>query len=486
MKSNRTFQSSLVPWLLVGCFFIFFALSWILVLRDPRAVIGIGNLYPALKELLFVWQIQAAGYGINSLPTILFAGASLAALICYVVSLKQKITLQKTIIFAVVFQAIAFLSFPILSTDIFSYIMSHRVATVHGENIWHVQPLAFPDDQFAVMADWKDTTSVYGAMHYLLYLGPSLLGQNDLLTLVVLFKLVPTVFAFGLMYIFYKLLLFYKFTDPSLWMRFLFWNPLFVLEIFGSGHNDSMMLFFAVLAWYLYVRNYWFVSGIALALAVQIKLIPIVLFFYCLIALVKNKKLQSAFIYALGFFGINALAFLFMQTNVQEFLQRVVYNGGVYWQSLPTVLQSIYPSALTAIPIIFVLFVIGYTVFKLRRAIDPLESYTVVILLYLVFVSSAYWNWYVLWILPFIPFIKNKNVFFLTIVLTATSLFAYPLLWVIHRINTPSVVWPILQYTFIFGTILLTYLLLKSRNKLFIKALSYTGINILIDEKAKN
>lgn len=486
MKSSKSSQFSFISWVLVGCFIIFFILSWVLVLRDPRAVIGIGNLYPELKESLFLWQAQAAGYGINSLPTILFALASLIAFVCYFISLKQKISLQKTILFACIFQAIAFLSFPILSTDIFSYIMSHRVSTVHGENIWHVQPLAFPDDQFAVMADWKDTTSVYGAMHYLLYLGPSLIGQNDLWTLVLLFKLIPVVFALGLLYILYKLLLLYEFKDPSLWLRFVFWNPLFVLEIFSSGHNDSMMLFFSLLAWYLYARKYWLFSGIAVALAVQIKLIPLVLFFYCLFALIKNKNLRSGLLYGIGFFSINTVAFLFMQTNVQEFLQRVAYNGGVYWQSLPTVLQSLYPAAVAAIPIIFVLFVIGYTLFQLRKEIDPIQSYAIIILIYLLFVSSAYWNWYVLWLLPFLPFIKSRNILLTTIFLSITSLFAYPLLWVIHRINTPSLLWPVLQYLFIFGTVILVYSLLQSRNRLFLKALSALGINNLIAEKVKN
>lgn len=486
MKSHKRTESSLLSWLLVGCYSIFFFLSWILVLRDPRAVIGIGNLYPALKETLFALQTQAAGYGINSIPTILFAVVSLTAFVLYFISLKHKINLQKTIIFAFIFQAIALLSFPILSTDIFSYIMSHRVTTVHEENIWHVKPAAFPDDQFAVMADWKDTTSVYGAMHYLLYLGPSLIGQNDLTTLVLLFKLISVLFGFGLMYVFYKLLVFYEFKDPAVWIRFLFWNPLFIVEIFGSGHNDVMMLFFALLAWYMYVRNYWVASGVTLALAVQIKLIPLVLFFYSLLRLVKNKQLKPGFVYALGFFGVNIFAFLFMQTNVQEFLQRVAYNGGVYWQSLPTVLQALSPPSVSAIPMVFILFVIGYTVFRLRQEIDPLQSYTIVILVYLLFVSSAYWNWYILWILPFVPFIKNKNVFILTLLLTFTSLFAYPLLWSIHRINTPSFIWPILQYVFIFGPGLLVYILLQKQNGLLSKALSVTGINNLIAEKPKN
>lgn len=486
MKLHNPLKSTVTPWTLIICYIVFLILSWVLVLRDPRAIIGIGNLYPILRDTLFALQAQAAGYGINSIPTILFICNAALSLVVYLISFKQKINLKKTIIYAAVFQIITFLSFPILSTDIFSYIMSERVSTTHNQNIWQVKPAAFPDDQYAVLADWKDTTSVYGAVHYLLYLPPSLIGQNDLVTLVLLFKIVPAVFAVGLMIVFYKLLLLYKAKDPALWLRVVFWNPLFILEIFGSGHNDSMMLFFTMLAWLFYLRRNWLVSGVVIALAVQIKLIPIVLFFFCLLSLIINKKLRSALVYALAFFATNTIAFLFMQTNAQDFLQRVAYNGGVYWQSLPNVLQSLYPAAVVAIPIIFVLWVIGYTLGILRKDFDPLEAFVSVLLVYLLFVSSAYWNWYVLWIFPFIVFIKNRNIFILVLLLTCTSLLAYPLLWIIHRINTPSVVWPVLQYVFVSGTIMAFYLLLRLRNKLFDRFLIFIGINNLIDAKPKN
>jgi len=52
------------------------------------------------------------------------------------------------------------------------------VATVHHENVWKVKPAAFPNDAFSQLADWKETTNVYGGLNYFLYEEPSVIGQK--------------------------------------------------------------------------------------------------------------------------------------------------------------------------------------------------------------------------------------------------------------------------------------------------------------------
>lgn len=468
---------------MVFSFISFFVLSWILLFRDPRALIGISNFYPGIKDFLFSAQILLSQYGLNTIPTIAFAFTAIAALIAYVLSLTQKISLKNTILFACIFQAITFFSFPILSTDIFSYIFSERVSTVHHENIWQVKPAVFPDDQFGVLADWKDTTSVYGGVHYLLYLIPSLIGQNDLLTLVVLYKIIPAIFAIGAMAIFYSLLVHFKMREPERMLRFVFWNPLLILELLGSGHNDSMMLFFTLLSIFFYYRKAWLFAGIAIALAVQIKLIPLVLFFFGIIALLRNKKNRDALVYAGGFIVINSALFIYMQVSLVEFVQRVAYNGGVYWQSLQTIIQTFTPGQSGFVVYVFLLWLAYYTL-RSWKNVDPVYAYVVVLLVYLIFVSAAYWNWYVLWLFPLVPFIANRKVAMTVLKLSATSLLAYPLLWIIHRINTPSPIWPVMQYLFIFGPPIAVYLLASYKKVFFNTLLKRLRLHDLIAEKA--
>ncbi len=483
MKLHKSQLPIIIASLLSLCFFTYLILSWVLLFRDPRAIIGIGNLYPAAKDFLFSMQTILSGYGLNSIPTIIFAAVSVAAVILYLIALKVKFTLKQIILFTVLFQIVTFVSFPILSTDIFSYIFSERVATVHGENIWQVKPATFPDDQFGVLADWKDTTSVYGGIHFLLYLLPSYIGQNDLVTLVILYKLVPALFAAGIFYVLYLVLKEQKKNYLNWALIFVFWNPIFILEIFGSGHNDSMMIFFTLLSYYFFRKKLWFFAGIILALAVQVKLIPIVLFFFCLLSLVKKKKYLGLLSFVAGFVSINTLLFSFMQVNLIEFLQRVAYNGGVYWQSLPTVLLLFQPQLIQVVFVLFLLWLLYFTWQVWKHDIEPVYAYIVVLLVYLLFISTAYWNWYVLWILPLIPLVLDKKLLLTTVGLSITSLFAYPLLWVIYRINTQSVIWPIITYILIFIPPITLNVLYMFRKKDLEVILSKVRLNHLIAEK---
>ncbi|MGH7203663.1 MAG: hypothetical protein ACREHC_04435 [Candidatus Levyibacteriota bacterium] len=481
---KKVLQTFTLPWLLLLCFLLFTILSWILVFRDPRAIIGIGNLYPDLKTWLFSTQTHLSHYGLNSIPTILFAIISLVAIVAYIRSLAEEISLKKTILFALFFQIIIFSSYPILSTDIFSYIFSERVSTTHHQNIWQVKPAAFPNDQFGVLADWKDTTSVYGGVHYLLYIIPSLLGGNDLLALVILYKVIPALFAVGSLSLCYLLLRSEKKELTAKRLRLVFWNPLFVLEIIGSGHNDSIMIFFMLLGIYLYRKNLWLLSGIILALAVQVKLIPLVLFFFLAATLVRKKAFIPSGLFLAGFLSINALIFSFMQVNLLTFLQRVAYNGGVYWQSLQALSQTFFPIGSKLIFGAFLVWLFFFIFRQWQKKTDPISSYVIVIFVYLLFVSAAYWNWYVLWTLPMLPFVTKRKIFLSLLILTFTSLLAYPLLWVIYRINNHSPLWPVITYLFIFGLPILTYLFTQFREKWMNSLLKRWNLDILIAEKA--
>jgi alpha-1,6-mannosyltransferase len=465
------------------CFVIFSMLSWILVFRDPRALIGISNFYPQLREVLFTFQLTLSKHGLNSVPTIIFAITAVIAFVCYVFSLTQQISIKKTIVFSVLFLAITFVSYPILSTDIFSYIFSERVATVHHENIWQVKPDTFPDDQFAVLADWKNTTNIYGGINFLLYYVPSIIGQNNLLLLVILFKLIPTIFGLGIIFILYQLLKLYNLSYPEKLLRLIFWNPLFVLEIFGSAHNDSMMIFFMLLAIYFYKRRYWLLAGTTFALALHIKLIPIVLVLFCIVTLIQQNKFAKAINFLSAFLITNLFVFSFMQVNILNFLNRVAYNGGVYWQSLQTIIQTFYPGKGAFLVICFLLWIFAFSVIHLKKKTDPVYMYIAVLLIYLLFINSAYWNWYILWIFPMLPFMTDKKIFYTILVFTFTSLLAYPLLWVIQRINTPSFVWPIITYISIFGPPIFVYLFSYLQPKRFEHLLKLVKIHNLVAEK---
>src|SRR5579863_5413114 len=123
---SRLLNNNLVIFGSLG-FFCYTALSWVLLFRDPRALIAIGNFYPTLEPFLSNTQVFFVHHGLNTIATILFILVSSYLIYIYVKVLKRKITLKTAIFGGVLFQVIVFFSYPILATDIFSYMMSNRV-----------------------------------------------------------------------------------------------------------------------------------------------------------------------------------------------------------------------------------------------------------------------------------------------------------------------------------------------------------------------
>lgn len=460
MKKN--INKFIIPILLLS-YISFAVLSWILLFRDIRALKGISLFYAFLQPTFFSTREYLLHHGLNSVMTLLFLLTAVIAIGAYLYSLRQKISLKNTILFAVLFQVIMFFSYPVLSTDIFSYLFTERVATEHNQNVWKVKPAAFPDDKFGKLADWKDTTSIYGGTHFSLYYLPPKLEHHNLALLITGYKFIAFLFSLATMAVVYMLLMLLKKDSIASAMRMLFWNPLYILEIAGSGHNDIVMIFFMLLGFYFFRKKSLYLSGLLFALAVQVKVIPIILFVFCVLTLLKNKSYIESLKTLLIFVVSNILFFMVMQITPVEFVQRVAFNNGVYWQSLPNIFSAYLPFINKYMLIIFIVFCIYYCFRYLRTKDTPLESYIFIVLLYLFFINSAYWNWYVLWSLAVIPFIKNIHLRNMTLLLSFTSLFAYPILWFIYRVSEPAPIWGIVQYILLFVPVYLTLFYKKLR-----------------------
>lgn len=456
-------------WLLAmlsASFLGFVALSWWLLFRDERALSGIQDFYPQLSNL-FAIRTRLLGLGLNVIPTFLFAGLALLSFGAYFLSLKAKFTVWQSLIWAIIFQVIVFFSYPILSTDIFSYIFSDRVFSEYGQNIWKVVPLTYASDQFEQLADWKDQTKVYGALNQILYLPGAYMGQDDLMTTVVLYKLVPLLASFATMWVILKLTEADGPKRQAIVTRFLFWNPLYVLEIAGAAHNDILMILFLLLTWWAWEKKKWFMTGIFLALSVQIKLISVVFLGFAGLWLLQQKKWAEVTKLTASFLAINALAFAYMAVSPLEFLSRVLYNTSVYWQSLPSLVHRFWDGEKGIFTLALGFMILSLIYYQLRHKVSPLWSAGVALTGYLLFFAAAYWNWYVLWIFFLLPFIKSKNLAIVILTLTFTSLLAYPLLWLSLRFNYQHWFWALTTYIWVFGVPLAAGYLYLKKPKLF-------------------
>ena len=462
--------SSSGVWLLLF-FFFYVLLSWILFYQDTRALLAISNFFPYLRTSLFATQTTLMHYKLNTVPTLLFTIFGVGSFYFYFQSLKQTISLRKTIIYSLLFGFVIFLSYPTLSSDIFSYIFSDRIATVYHQNVWLVAPITHNSDPFAIMADWKNTTNVYGEVNHLLYAIPSMLGGNKVILLVVLYKMLSSIFTVGILFVLYlHISPKEKKEKVARNIRLLFWNPLFLLELFGSGHNDSIMLFFTLLSYYFFNKKNYVVAGIALAFAVQVKLIPILFFVFLLVSLVKKNAYKESALFLISFGFINALSFWLMGVSPFTFAQRVSYNAGVYWQSLPNLLTHINPHSNYLFTSVFLIVFCLLIIYQIRTKQSPLFLYAYSLIFYLFFFTTAYWNWYALWIFAVVPILQNARFKFFVLTFTFTSLLAYPLLWLSLRYDYHNIMWTIVTYLFIFIVPAGVYFLTK--RKIFAKQLA--------------
>ena len=174
--------------LLLICLLFYTFLSWVLFFRDYRALLAIRNFYPALGPFLFGTNTYLSHHYLNTIPTFLFFLFAIVAFFLYFLSIKINITTKNTIVFSLIFGFILFLSYPVLSSDIFSYMFSQRIATVYHQNIWTVLTITHNFDPFAIMADWKSTTSIYGGVNSLIYSVPSIISGNNFVISLIQFK----------------------------------------------------------------------------------------------------------------------------------------------------------------------------------------------------------------------------------------------------------------------------------------------------------
>ncbi|HSW97100.1 MAG TPA: glycosyltransferase 87 family protein [Candidatus Saccharimonadales bacterium] len=455
--------------LLGVCLVIFVILSWILFYQDTRALLAISNFFPTLRTSLFATQTTLMHYKINTVPTLIFAIFAIASFFFYYYSLKQNISVKKTIISSLVFGLLLYFSYPGLSSDIFSYIFSDRIETVYHQNVWQVVPLTHNSDPFAIMADWKNTTRVYGGVNQLIYTLPSMIGRNNVVLLVALYKIVSSLFAIGIIWVLYLCLLDTEKNKQHIArnLRMVIWNPLFLVELFGSGHNDSIMIFFSLLSYFFFQRKRFLLAGIVLACAVQVKIIPVLLFAFLTISLLKNKAFKNTLLFVGSFLIINCISFWLMAVSPITFAQRVSYNAGVYWQSLPNLLRQVDPHINILFTGTFILILCLFIVYQIRTKQNPLLIYAYSLVFYLFFFTTAYWNWYALWVLTLIPLLKVARFKLFVVLFSFTSLFAYPVLWLSFRYDYHNSIWPIFTYLFIF--VLPAVIFFLSKNKTFAK-----------------
>lgn len=172
-------------------------------------------------------------------------------------------------------------SYPtILSYDIFNYIATSKVMYFYRENPYLIMPNEFLGDPILLFTRASNKLALYGISWLLLSFVPYILSFGSYLLSIFLFKFFEALFYLGLVVLIYKL------SNKNILRTAMFaLNPLVIIETFISGHNDVVMMFFAMLSFFLLKKNKKTFAFSAFFIATLVKysvifLVPIIFYLF--------------------------------------------------------------------------------------------------------------------------------------------------------------------------------------------------------------
>ncbi len=174
---------------------------------------------------------------------------------------------------------ILFFSYPaMVSYDIFNYTTTAKVTFGYFENPYIVMPIEFSNEDFLSYTHAANKTALYGPFWLILTAVPYLLTSWNFIIMIFSFKLLVVFFYFLVLFLIGKI------TKDNLAVLFFGLNPLVLFETVVSGHNDVVMMFFALLSIYLLSKRIA-LSAASFFLSVMVKfatlfLIPVYIYLF--------------------------------------------------------------------------------------------------------------------------------------------------------------------------------------------------------------
>jgi hypothetical protein len=144
----------------------------------------------------------------------------------------------------------------LLSDDVFTYIFSGRILAVHGADPLNTAPIQFATDPYIKwVISGRSSPNIFGPLWLCLSALLASLSNQPAVTLL-FFKGVALLAHLA------NCILVWQITGIIAPRRRLLctvlyaWNPLAVIELAGSGHNEGVFIFLLLLAIFLYLRAY--------------------------------------------------------------------------------------------------------------------------------------------------------------------------------------------------------------------------------------
>jgi hypothetical protein len=209
----------------------------------------------------------------------LFLACLVVAFACYLAALalvrRAAPQLPAVLAAAFVIQLVPLAGPLLVSTDAWTYWEYGRIAAVHDGNPYVDTPDEFPDDPAYEHAGaaWRDTTSVYGPAFTLLSEVVARSAGSSAAAAAWIYKVLAAAGVLACVLLAARLA-----RNRPYAAALVGWNPLFAVHFAGGGHNDSWPIALTLAALVLAATGRRAAAGVAWAVAILIKWIPLVFF----------------------------------------------------------------------------------------------------------------------------------------------------------------------------------------------------------------
>ncbi|MDX1651332.1 MAG: hypothetical protein R3277_02495 [Brumimicrobium sp.] len=382
--------------------------------------IGI-TLYLIPAVFLFYFSEQ------DNFGVIFFAYTLMFGAYIYLVRERENIPYKHRKGIIILFHLLPLFVIPPLSPDIFRFIWDGELLG-SGINPYSLTPNEVMEldhiDKSLFMQDLFDRMTPLSRQHYspyppfsqLYFFLAALISNNLLFTIIIIRLLILLTMVVGYRYLI-RLLKLTQLKTSKAWILAI--NPFLIIEFTGNLHFEAVMLTFLFIAFYFVFKNRLFLSGLNWAVAISVKLTPLIL----IPALYRFIRFRKAFLLSL-ITGILSLIFIFgllwpqyvfnVLNSIELYFNNFAFNGSFY----DLVETAFYPLFDYRTILIFgpLLAFLGMILILLTSFMKPinssqqwLERMMWVYMIYLLLTTTVH-PWYILIPFGFSLFTNNVSV----------------------------------------------------------------------------
>lgn len=263
-------------------------------------------------------------------------------------SKEKKISLRNVWVSILFVTFILTFAYNAFSYDLFNYIFDAKIITHYNLNPYFYKALDFPHDPMLSFMHWTQRTYPYGPFWLVLTVPLSFLGFNFFLPTFFLFKILASISFLGTCFFIVKIAKKLNKNESFILTSFAL-NPLVIIETLVSGHNDIEMVFFAILAIYLFIYKRYFTFLLSLFFSIGIKfatifILPIILIYFFL-----RKKIDDNFFIYLSILMFLAIIIATLRSTFQPWYLLFVLPFVIFLSNEDCIIFPIFILSITSL-----------------------------------------------------------------------------------------------------------------------------------------